>query len=167
MKKLSFPLLFLGLAHCATAQTNAQSEAFWTGTLTTVTTGQQAALTNSPLVPTSTDQVILLQQGNNNQVNYVNTGVQLGNRVGLTQQGDGNRLSLSANGSQNNYLLEQLGSGNELQLNAVRGNDAQLQVRQTGNNNSLISTGMPFGGLALPIKIEQSGGARAIITSTY
>ena len=166
MKKISFPLLFFGLVHGLMAQTNAQSEAYW-GALTTVTTSQQVALAGSQLTPTAANQVLVSQQGINNQLNYVNTSGQANNRAYFKKKGDNNRLSLSVNSTQNTYLLEQMGNGNELQLSGIRVNGAQLDVRQTGNNNSLISTGMPFGGAGSAIKIEQFGGAHAIVTSTY
>ena len=167
MKKLSFSLLFIGLVHWATAQTNAQSEAFWTevspGTLvnrSTIVAGSQSAASLA-------NQVVLSQQGTNNQLQYINASGEAGNRAAFVQQGDNNRLSLLVDGTHNTYRLEQLGSGNELQISSVRGNGAQLELRQNGNNNSLISTGMPFGGSASAIRIEQSGGAHAIVTSTY
>lgn len=167
MKKLSFSLLFLGLVHWATAQTNAQSEAFWTEVSPGTIVNRSLLAAGSQAVASAANQIVFSQQGSGNQLQYVNASGEAGNRAAFTQQGDNNRLSLLVDGTHNAYRLEQLGSGNELQISSVRGNGAQLELRQNGNNNSLISTGMPFGGSASAIRIEQSGGARAIVTSTY
>ena len=165
MKNLSFSLLLLGLAHWATAQTTTRSEAFWTEVSPGTMVNRQA-LGNQPAA-VAANQVLFTQQGTNNQLQYVNVGNQAGNQAAFVQDGHNNRLGLFVDGTQNTYRLEQLGSGNELQISAVRGNGAQLEVRQLGNNNSLLSTGMPFGGAGSAIRIEQTGGARAIVTSTY
>ncbi|MBO0934667.1 hypothetical protein [Fibrella aquatilis] len=168
MKKLSFSFLLLGLTHWAVAQTNAQSEAFWTEVSPGTIVNRSAIVAGSQPAPTVSNEVMLSQQGNNNQLRYTNASGQAGNQATFIQQGDNNRLSLDVDGTNNTYRVAQLGSGNELQLSGVRGSGAQLDLRQNGNGNSLISTGMPFGGSsASAIRIEQSGGARAIVTSTY
>jgi hypothetical protein len=167
MKKLSFSLLFLGLVHWATAQTNVQSEAFWTEVSPGTIVNRSALAAGSQSAVSVANQVVLSQQGTNNRLQYINASNEAGNQAAFLQQGDNNRLSLQVDGTHNTYRVEQLGSGNEFQLNSVRGSGSQLELRQNGNNNSLISTGMPFGGSASAIRIEQSGGARAIVTSTY
>jgi hypothetical protein len=167
MKKLSFSLICCCLSSYAFAQTNTESEAFWVGTLTKVTLSQQASLAGSQLTTVTADQVMLSQQGNTNQLTYLSTGVQAGNMVSFVQQGDNNRLNLALTGSRSTYSLAQLGSGNDLQLTNMQGDNVRLEVRQSGFNNSLITTGVPFGAATSPIRIEQSGGARAIVTTTY
>ena len=167
MKNVSFFLLLLGLTHRATAQTTTQSEAFWTEVSPGTIVNRSAILAGTQPAVSAPNQVILSQQGSNNQLQYTNASGQAGNQATFIQQGNNNRLSLQVDGTANTYRLAQLGNGNELQISAVRGSGAQLDLRQNGNNNSLISTGMPFGGSAAAIRIEQSGGAHAIVTSTY
>lgn len=168
MKTASFFLTLSLLAGRAFAQSVTDSEAFWGGTLPLTVLERQAVLTGQ--VNQAADQVTLQQRGSGNQARYQNTGGGQGNRATLTQEGDDNRLSLSVNGSRNEYLLEQRGNANDLQLNGLRGDNLNLSVRQAGNHNGLTLSSDALegvGGAVGPIRIEQSGGMRVTVTSSY
>lgn len=165
MKKILYCLLLSSSASLAVAQNVPQSEAFWGGVLPVAALNQQASLMASQVMPATNEQLMLVQQGVNNRLSFVGTGA--GNQAQFTQRGANNDVTLTITGQRNTYALEQLGNNNALQLTDMRGDDVRLQVRQNGNNNSLNATGVPFGAASTPIRIEQSGGARAIITTTY
>lgn len=150
----------------AQAQTAPVSEAFWGGTLPSTVTQQQAVLANQAGTAAA-DLVTLSQRGAGNQAYY---RAPAGNQVAMIQDGDGNLLNLSLNGNLNNYLLEQRGNGNTLTLDGMQGDKLNVQVRQAGNGNDLRLTEnslINVGSTASPIRIEQTGGARAVITSSY
>lgn len=167
MKVVSFLLAFGLLAGRSAAQSATDSEAFWGGTLPLTVTERQAVLTGQAFE--AADQVTLRQRGSGNQASYQHSGGR-GNRVTMTQEGDDNRLHLSVDGSQNEYWLEQRGNANDLQLNGLRGDGLNLSVRQAGNHNGLtLSRDALEGtvGTVGPIRIEQSGGMRVTVTSSY
>ena len=167
MKEWTFFLTLNCLALTAVAQTPSFSEAYWGGALSLTVMERQAVLTGQT---SQTDAVTLRQRGSGNEAYYRNAGGGQTNRVALTQEGDNNRLSLTLNGGQNDYRLDQLGNANDLQLNGMRGDNVNLSVRQAGNGNGLVvadSALEGLGGTVGPIKIEQSGGMRVTVTSTY
>lgn len=165
MKKLIFSSWLGLLALVSQAQTlvTPTSEAFWGGALPSSITQQQAVLAGTGTV----DLVTLSQRGGGNQAYY---RAPVGNQVTMIQDGEGNRLNLSLSGNLNNYLLEQRGNSNTLTMEGMQGDKLNVQVRQAGNANDLRLTENAFsnvGNTASPIRIEQTGGARAVITSTY
>ncbi|CCG98078.1 hypothetical protein FAES_0064 [Fibrella aestuarina BUZ 2] len=167
MKKLIFSSWFGLLALVSQAQTAPTSEAFWGGALPSTVTQQQAVLASQAATGASADLVTLSQRGSGNQAYY---RAPAGNQVAMIQDGDGNLLNLSLNGNLNNYLLEQRGNGNTLTLDGMQGDKLNVQVRQAGNGNDLRLTEnslINVGSTASPIRIEQTGGARAVITSSY
>jgi hypothetical protein len=175
---MKWTVLFVGLTYLTATQSVAQttvttSEAFWGNTLPQAVTERQALLSGqlTNLQPGSaSDQVVLRQQGNGNQAYYRGGATNQSNRVVLNQNGDGNLLNVSLKGSQNTYLLDQQGNANSMQLADMQGDKLNVQIRQAGNANELRLANDAFSNVTTTvgaIRIEQSGGARATITSTY
>ena len=85
-----------------------------------------------------------------------------GNSLVLSQSGGTNLATLSQNGTANAILLDQQVGGNTADLAQV-GDGLVLDVSQFGGGNTL--TGTQTGESAREIRVEQTGGATASITT--
>ncbi|MDP1813592.1 MAG: hypothetical protein Q8K92_04010 [Leadbetterella sp.] len=101
----------------------------------------------------------LIQGGNQNSISFKMSAE---NSFAFIQKGEGNHIEMMLLGENNIFKLEQLGNQNMLQLREVMFSNGMLEVRQEGNGNVLLESGI---GLGIPMKIEQRGGMRIEINS--
>ncbi|RYZ18856.1 MAG: hypothetical protein EOP49_49120 [Sphingobacteriales bacterium] len=130
---------------------------------------QSEVFFNQPLAEKTTDsrgsqELILIQTGQLNEVQYRETGSN--NRVRVQQQGVQNSLDLDLSGNDNQYSIAQKGNQNRFQWGAVQQDGVQLEVSQRGNNNQLIREGSATAA-GVPMRIEQTGGIQLSIRNGF
>ena len=106
--------------------------------------------------------VSITQIGDRNQLTYQQQGG--GNEAQFRQQGQGNRIEVGLLSSNSRFAASQIGNQNVLSLPYVQALNAEVQVVQRGDGNSLIRQGTLTVGV--PMLIEQTGGMRLILTNT-
>ena len=148
MKRFTF-LLLCGFPFLVSAQ----SEVFFNQPLAEKTTGSRGS-----------QELILIQTGRLNDVQYRETGSN--NRVRVQQQGAQNSLDLDLSGNDNQYSIAQKGNQNRFQWGAVQQDGVQLDVSQRGNNNQLIREGSAMAA-GVPMRIEQTGGIQLTIRNGF
>ena len=148
MKWLLF-VLFSGFSFLVSAQ----SEVYFNQPLAEKTSGSRGS-----------QELILIQTGQLNDVQYRETGSN--NRVRVQQQGAQNSLDLDLSGNDNQYSIAQKGNQNRFQWGAVQQDGVQLEVSQRGNNNQLIREGSATGA-GVVMRIEQTGGIQVIIRNSF
>jgi hypothetical protein len=121
-------------------------------------------LAEKTVVGRGSQELILVQSGQLNQVQYRDQGVN--NRVNIRQQGTQNEVNLDAMGNDNQYSVTQRGNRNLLEWGAVQQNNGQLDVLQRGNNNQLIREGSATA-TGVSMQIEQTGGMKVIIRNGF
>lgn len=116
------------------------------------------ALAATVLPVAGTNVIILLQDGDFNEVSVEQRGVN--NRFAVVQQGDFNRTTAQIFGDANSTNVTQRGAGNEYDLLMVADAVDLLPVVQEGEGNRAIQFVAP--GL-LPAGVEQRGSGMEVI----
>jgi hypothetical protein len=147
--KWLFYVLFSGFPFLVSAQ----SEVFFNQPLSEQTSGSRGS-----------QELILIQTGRLNNVQYRETGRD--NQVRVQQQGAQNSLDLDLSGNDNQYSIAQKGNQNRFQWGAVQQDGGQLEVVQRGHNNQLIREGSATAA-GVPMRIEQTGGMQLIILNSF
>ncbi|WP_421829903.1 hypothetical protein [Larkinella sp.] len=132
---------------------SAQSEVFFNPPLAEKTSGSRGS-----------QELILIQTGQLNNLQYRETGSN--NRVRVQQQGTQNSLDLDLSGNDNQYSIAQKGNHNSLQWGSVQQDGGLLEVLQRGHNNQLIREGSATAA-GVPMRIEQTGGSQLILRNGF
>jgi len=122
----------------------------------------QVTLQQAYASPGGSSEIRIEQSGANNRLRVNDSGLR--NQTTLNQRGNNNNLEFDLLGDENDYLLVQQGNGNNLQMNNVLTEGVSRQVYQYGNDN-LLEHNDAVRGKGVPMKIEQFGGARLIISN--
>ncbi len=122
----------------------------------------QLTLQQAYASPGGSSEIRLDQSGANNRIRFNDSGLR--NQTTLSQNGNNNNLEFDMLGDENNYLLVQQGNGNTLQMNNVLTEGVSRQVYQYGNNN-VLEQNDAVRGKGVPMKIEQFGDTRLIISN--
>lgn len=103
------------------------------------------------------------QMGNYNEIDVHLFGAE--NLLLINQLGNDNVYELELSGSYNDLEIGQFGDGNWITQDLQRANFLDLTIYQRGNANRLEHYESDLGPMSIPMTIEQSGGAKVIITN--
>lgn len=122
----------------------------------------QLAIQQANASPGGSSEIRIDQSGANNRLRVNDSGLR--NATSLSQNGNNNNLEFDLLGDENNYLLVQQGNSNSLQMSNVLTDGVSRQIYQYGSNN-VLEHNDAVRGRGVPMKIEQFGGARLIISN--